>query len=440
MREVVRQKLADSLVFEIPPLTPREARIPPLPGKAHAVVGMRRAGKTYFLFQQMLSRLQSGSPRDSLVYFNFEDERLAGMEAGQLSLLIEEYYLRFPERRERREITLLLDEIQTVRGWETFVRRLLDTEKLEIFVSGSSARMLSREIATSLRGRATETVVFPYSFREFLTHRDFRLPDDTNLIPKRTRSLLAAAFGDYLEQGGFPEAQGLERRDRISLLQGYMDVVVLRDVAERHRINNLQALRALVRQLLNAGGAKLSVHKLANDLRSQGIAVGKDSLHQMLAHLEDAFLVKALPLWTTSERQRQSNPRKVYPIDHSLFPAFDRSGKANSGALLEIVVAIEIERRGWDYGYATTSSGYEVDFVTRDDDGVSCAIQVVSDPTQPEVLEREIRSLEELRATEPQARCLLLTGSDIDATTRSRIPAHIATVPVWQWCLQADES
>lgn len=435
MREVIQQKLADSLAYSIPKLTLRSARVPAIPGKAHAVIGMRRAGKTYFLFQQMLARLQSGAERDTLVYFNFEDERLAGLEAGQLSILIEEYYLRFPEYRDRVSATLLLDEIQIVPGWETFVRRMLDTEKLEVFVSGSSARMLSREIATSLRGRATETVVFPYAFAEFLTHHQIEVPTDVNLIPKGLRSRLASAFEAYLCQGGFPEAQSLEDRDRIGLLQGYVDVVILRDVAERHGIGNLTALRALVRQLLNAGGAKLSIHKLANDLHSQGIPVSKDSLHQMLAHLEDAFLVKAIPLHTSSERQRQSNPRKVYPIDHSLFAAFDRSGKRNLGATLEIVVAMELERRGWTFGYGITTSGYEVDFMARDHEGGSWAIQVVADPTQPNVLERELRSLRELGANDAGVRCLLLTLTDVDASTRSHVSAPIETRPVWQWCL-----
>lgn len=435
MREVIRQKLADAISFELPVLTPRLARVPAIPGKVHAVVGMRRAGKTFFLYQQMLNRLALGLSRDSLVYFNFEDERLAGMEAGHLSLLIEEYYLRFPQSRERKSTTFFLDEIQVVAGWETFIRRLLDTEKLEIFVSGSSARMLSREIATSLRGRATETIIYPFSFREFVTHRGVEVPEDAALVPKRKRSILAATFADYLREGGFPEAQSLEERDRIGLLQGYVDVVVLRDVAERHKVGNLTALRALVRQLLNAGGAKLSVHKLANDFRSQGLAVSKDSLYQMLAHLEDAFLVKAVPIHTSSERRRQSNPRKIYPNDHSLLSAFDRSGKPNLGALLEIVVALELERRAWNFGYAMTPSGYEVDFLARDHVGGQWAIQVAADLTQGEVLEREVRALLNLQAEYPEARCLILTQGDVDAVTLAEIPEEISTTPIWQWCL-----
>jgi len=144
IRKTLIQKLNDALVADIPSLTRREIRLPVVPGKAIAVIGMRRSGKTCFLSQCMADLLAEGIPRESLLMFNFEDDRLAGMDATDLSFLLESYYQRHPELRDKTRVTLFLDEIQLVPGWETFARRILDSEKVQLFVSGSSASMLSR--------------------------------------------------------------------------------------------------------------------------------------------------------------------------------------------------------------------------------------------------------------------------------------------------------
>jgi len=436
MREIIKQKLADALAFAPPRLTWREARVPAIPGKAHAVIGMRRAGKTWFLYQCLRERMDKGTPRESLVYLNFEDERLAGLEAGQLAWVLEEYFAQFPQFRDRRRVTFFFDEIQAVPGWETFIRRILDSEKVEVFISGSSARLLSREIATAMRGRATETVIFPFGFREYLRHHDVEAPADPAFVPKTQRSRLERAFQDYLESGGFPEAQGLAERDRIGLLQGYVDTAVFRDVVERHGVSNVTALRRLVRQLLGTATGRFSVHRFYNDLRGQGIAVSKDALHEMLGHLEDAFLVRLVPLATTSERQRQSNPRKVYPIDPALVTAFDRSGKANAGQLLETAVLIELERRSGEIGYVVTPRGFEVDFLATAPGGRQTLIQVAADLTDKAVREREFRALADASQARRRVAGLLLTSTTSDALAAQReAPTGVTVRPAWQWLL-----
>ena len=166
MRELIRQKIVDSLASPVPEFTRRDVRLPAVPRKAVAVIGMRRTGKTTFLWQVLADRLAKGIGREGHLYFNFEDERLAGMKAADLNLIVEEYYRLHPDWRDRRRAVFFLDEIQAVDGWEPFTRRLLDTEHIDLFVSGSSARLLSREVATSMRGRAMEALVHPFSFRE----------------------------------------------------------------------------------------------------------------------------------------------------------------------------------------------------------------------------------------------------------------------------------
>ncbi len=438
MRDVIRQKIADALAFAPPASTRREAHVPAIPRKAHAVVGMRRSGKTYFLLQCLADRLAAGTPREALVYFSFENERLAGMAVTQLGWVLEEYFSHCPQFRDRRQVTFFFDEIQTVPGWETFIRRVLDTEKVEVFVSGSSARLLSREVATALRGRATETVIFPFSFREYLRHHGIEAPADPKVVPKAQRSRLQRAFGDYLAAGGFPEAQGLTARDRLVLLQGYVDTCIFRDVLERHRITNLVALRRLVRQLLGAAAGYFSVSKFYNDLRSQGVAVAKDALHQMLAHLEDAFLVRVVPLATSSERQRQVNPRKVFPVDPALIPAFDRSAKANLGHALATAVLIELQRRSCEVGYVFTPGGFEVDFLATDPEGRRTLMQVAADLSdQGGGREREFRALTDARPAHRRAEALLLTltGSDVLAA-QPDAPALVTVRTAWEWMLE----
>lgn len=171
MKEIIRYKLAQAMAELPPELTRRDAKLPLVPKKAHAIVGMRRSGKTTFLQQCRNERLAAGKPLDSLVYFSFDDERLADMDVEHLGLILEEYYLLKPEYRDTATVTFFLDEIQLIQGWEQFARRIMDSEKIDLFVSGSSAHMLSREVATSFRGRAMETRIYPFSFKEFLRHR-----------------------------------------------------------------------------------------------------------------------------------------------------------------------------------------------------------------------------------------------------------------------------
>lgn len=436
MREIIREKMADSLSSNLPSLTRRDADVPAIRNKAHAVIGMRRTGKSCFLHQCMSDRLKAGTPRDALLYFSFEDERLEGMQAAQLHWVLEEYFQRFPQYRDQRQVAFFFDEIQVVPGWETFVRRILDSEKAEVFVSGSSAKLLSREVATALRGRGTETVIFPFSFREFLRHHGVDTPQDTKLVPKAQRSHIEKRFRDYLTVGGFPEAQGLAPRDALVLLQGYVDIVVFRDVIERHQVTNVIALRRLVRQLLAAPTGEFSINRIYNDMRSQGIAVAKDSLHEMLSHLEDAFLVQTLPMATSSERQRQVNPRKVYPIDPGLIPAFDRSGKANIGQALETFVFLELKRRAHEVAYFRTPSGFEIDFLATSPGGRRELFQVAAGLSDPATRARELRAIADARTKVHRLPTTLLTMASADiASVEDEAPRRVKVRAAWEWAL-----
>lgn len=426
-RTVIRQKIIDAQAAPLPVLTHRDVWLPAVKGKATAVIGMRRAGKTSLLWQILADRVANGTPREGLLYFSFEDERLADLQVQDLDLLVETFYQLNPVWRDARRTTFFLDEIQLVPGWELFARRLLDSENIDLFLSGSSARLLSREVASSMRGRAMEAIVSPFSFREMLRHSGREPDKPADRLTKAERSQLDKDLLDYLAQGGFPEAQGLDTRNRFELLRTYVDVVLLRDVVERHNLGQPQVLHWMVRQLLGNAAGSFSINKFHADLKSRGVAVSKGTLHSYLAHLEDAFLLSNLDLATESERRRQVNPRKVYPVDTGLMALFDRSGKANVGHALETAVLHELQRRGAQVNYVRTPAGFEVDFYACGLDGDETLIQVCADLDSPDTLAREVRALQDAATTWPNASLQIITFNQPKGVLPTGIQFHTAS-------------
>lgn len=441
---VLSEKLAEGLA---PPRRATERIIhgeSAFPGKVTAVVGMRRTGKTTYLHQLRREALAAGMPSERLPFVNFEDERLSGMGADGLSILLEEYYRRFPAFRSEGRVFWHFDEIQVVPGWERFLRRLVDSERVELRISGSSAALLSREIATALRGRAWEVSLYPFGFEEALRHAGHPVPSDPSFLSGSERSALERRFAAWLASGGFPEVQGVVEETRRTILSDYVDVAILRDVVERHGVSNVAALRAMVRQLLGNSGSPFSVEKLHASLKSMGLAVGKDSVHQFLAHLEDSYLVAAIWVDSASERRRMLLPRKAYPIDSGLIHVYDRSGRPQTGHALETMVLVELLRRHADVRYVRTESGREVDFIARFPSGRPELIQVCADLSDPDTLERELRSLLEAAAQYPDARRLILTLNRSTGLSGFAEPAGsagwpdgIEVLPAYEWMLSS---
>lgn len=430
MEGQIEQILADGEDRVWPTGTTRDADLAWLPRKVDAVVGMRRVGKTWFLQQLMGQRVASGADPASVVYVNLEDERLWQLEAGQLGLFVDVFYRRHPHLRDQLSV-FVFDEVQAVPGWERFVRRLVDTENVHVCVSGSSSKMLSREISTSLRGRSLATELFPFSFREFLRHRQSE-PEPDRVPGKKQRSLIEHHFGEYLHAGGFPEVQGLEEALHRRVLQDYLDVVLLRDIVERHGIGNVAALRRLMRWLLSAPARLFSVNKLHADFRSQGIPVGKDSLHEFVDHFHDAYLFFPVTIHTSSERVRQSNPRKVYPVDTGLVTAAAPIGGWGTGQLLETLVYLELRRQGHPIHYYRHEDGTEVDFVVETPGGTEL-VQVSADISAGETRARELRALAPAMAEFGLKRATLVTQSANEEVTLDT--GRVRIVPYWMWAL-----
>ena len=260
------------------------------------------------------------------------------------------------------------------------------------------------------------------------------IPERTDVMPRGERMRLEQEFAAWLVAGGFPEAQGLDTAPRHQLLRDYVDVAVLRDVVERHGVGNVTGLRWLVRQLLGNAGGSFSVEKFHAALRSQGIAIARDTVHQFLSHLEDCFLVRVVWMESNSERQRMVNPRKAYPVDAGLIPVFDRTGRANIGHALETAVLIELERRRLDVTYVRTRQGYEVDFLARGGGrapGINPGLRRCVRPGHRGTRASRLTAAGQ-QFPDAGMRLLTLTRDGIPGT----LPDGVVAQPAWIWMLR----
>ncbi len=427
MKSVIEELVNESLRREIPLPVTRSVNVKRLPGKVSVLIGMRRTGKTWLCFQRMRELLAQGVAREQLLYLNFEDDRLAGLSIRDLKWIPECFYALNPTYR-KQTCYLFFDEIQLVDGWEQFVRRLLDAEKVEITVTGSSAKLLGSEIGSSLRGRGLATEVFPLDFEEFCAFNGIQV-SRTGAVGAQMRSAMQHAAGRYFETGGFPEVQGVEASLRRDVLQEYIGAVILRDVVDRHAVTNVVALRALVRQILQNPGAALSLTRFTGTLKALGIPVAKNSLLAYLDHLQDAYLCFPVEIHDRSVRRRQVNDRRLYAIDVGLQRAFALGQTADQGRYLESLVFLQLRRRGSRPDYYRTKAGHEVDFIVDDPIGkmlIQCCWTLEKDETR----ERELRALREAAAEMPGSRCLIVTWLEDDEAPGVRV------LPYWKWALE----
>ncbi len=429
---VLDEVIADAQSRPIPAITPRLVRAPSLPGKADAIIGMRRSGKTSFLYQTLAAHVARGLPRSRALYLNFEDERLLPLNGQHLHLVTDALYRAHPELRSE-EHWLLFDEIQNVPGWERFVRRMLDSQGVRVMLTGSSAKLLSKEIATSLRGRCLSTELLPFSFGEALTHAGLEVPKRWP-VPAKTRSLLENRFDRYLVTGGFPEVQQVDDAVRPRILQEYVDVVLFRDVVERHGVSATVALRQLLRRLLRSPASGISVNKLYKDFQSQGIQVSKDSLHAFVGYFEDAYLLFTVNIHARSEHKRAVNPRKCYLVDHGLARASAFVRAEDLGHHLENIVFVELRRRGATVAYHRTSSGKEVDFLVLRGDEPTQLVQVCASLSDPATRSRELLAIEEAAQETGLKQAVLVTLREQGAVQLKGVDVRIE--PAWRWVLQ----
>jgi hypothetical protein len=350
LKYVLRQFADRSL----PACRTRELVLPVGTGKVIGLAGVRRSGKT-FLFFDTIGRLAAlGIDRRQIVYLNFEDDRLYPIKAEDLDLIIRCWHEVFPDTVGKHKY-LFLDEVQNVAGWERWVRRVCDTEDIEVFVTGSSSHLLTRDLATALRGRSITFEVFPLSFREYLSFRGIETVPYSADSESRIRHELEL----YLLWGGFPEIVLADETVRPLILEEYASLMLYRDVVERYGVRNEKLIRELLRHSFHNTSSLLNVSKLHRDFTSQGLAVSKNTLYEYLSYIEDSFLIFLLPRRESSLRKQAHNPKKLHVIDTGLIAAFQAFPSRDLGRKLETVVFLENRRRRKDLFYY--ANGSEVD-------------------------------------------------------------------------------
>jgi predicted AAA+ superfamily ATPase len=385
----------------------------------YVFIGIRRAGKSFLLYQRIQEMLANGYTWDSMIYINFEDERLLGMMTEDLNSLLEVHSELSPQKP-----TLFLDEIQNVPGWDKFARRLADN-KYRVYITGSNSKMLSRDVATTLGGRYITVHTFPYSFSEFLHANE--LDFSTNALhTTEGRAKVKACFNNYFNYGGFPEGATLQsKRD---YLTSVYQKIYLGDIAARHSIENTFALRILFRKLAESIKQPVSFTRMASVVASTGAKIAKNTVINYIEYAKEACLLLPIQNIAGKLADRESNS-KYYFADNGILSLL--LSDANT-SLLENLVAVTLLRKyGQDDAVFFYNKNIEVDFYIPDE---ALAIQVcyaidLSDKAQ----EREVGALTKLGKVLECRRKLIITYDD--ETTIEDENGRVEVLPIWKWLL-----
>jgi predicted AAA+ superfamily ATPase len=405
-------------------VTSRDYAIPLNSQKIISLIGVRRCGKTYLLYSFIEQLRQQVDPRN-IVYINFEDDRLYPLTLKELDSLIEAYFELFPQKREEK-IYLFLDEVQNIPEWERFVRRIYDTLDLQIFVTGSSSKLLSKEIATSLRGRTLTYEIFPFSFKEYLSHKKIEI----NFNSSKSLSFIKNAFTSYMKEGGFAETFGEETDIQKRILRDYLDLIVYRDVIDRHNLKNRAFFKHLIKYTLSNIGTLISYNKLYNEYKSQGYKISKDTIYHYMEYLEDAFALFTVPIFRNSVREEQRHPRKIYAIDAGFKTLFDSSISADHSKYYENIVFLHLRRQSNQIYYFKQNQ--EIDFYTNITHPQ--LINVSYDISRPETKRREIEGLREGMNYFKINQATLITHDKEETIKADGQKIHIK--PLWKWLLE----
>lgn len=284
------------------------------------------------------------------------------------------------------------DEIQNVKNWPTVIRRLHDTKNIELYLTGSSAKLLSKEIATCLRGRSLAIEIWPFSFKEFVIAKKTSVQH--TLFDNKTKDNFSKLFYQYLSEGGFPEITRYAPDVKQQTLQEYLDVAIYRDIIERHNIKNPTIIKYMILSMVYNVGKPFAINKFYNDVKSQGYAIGKDLLYEYASHIEDAYLAFSVPAYHPSLQKAQTQPKKLYAIDPGLVRSLTLDYEKDLGRLFENIIYLELRRQGYKTCYYSTSAGYEIDFLAQAPQGQKKLFQVAWEVEDPKTFEREERALQ----------------------------------------------
>ncbi|MBU5678372.1 MAG: ATP-binding protein [Candidatus Aenigmarchaeota archaeon] len=386
--------------------------------KTIPIIGFRRTGKTFLLFW-----IAKKMKKEETLYINFEDERIP-QDIKTLTYLSEV----LKEEYGRKRLILLLDEIQNIPNWSKWVRRILDTRNYQIFISGSSSKLSSKEIPTELRGRCLTIELYPLSFKEFLKFRNEELE-------KLSEPLILNLLNEYINFGGLPEIVLSEKGKKYLLIEEYFKTFLIRDILERYRIRNRELVRELVRILLNS--TYITISSLYNTFQSLGYKIGKSTLANYIYYLETSLFAYFVEIFSPKIKYRLKAPRKVMLVDTFFIKKYSRFSE-NIGRSMENSVFLELKRRQatnalLEIFYWKDYQQNEVDFVLKEGLRVKQLIQVTYASAKDEIEKRELKAL--LKASkELKCKDLLVITWDYEDDLKIN-GKKIKCSPLWKWLL-----
>ena len=338
------------------------------------VTGVRRCGKSSLLHLTINRLLASGVDKEQILYIGFDDERLANMDVSDFDEILQAYRLMYPDRP-LSSVYMFFDEIQIVKGWELFVLRVYKSYCKNVYVTGSTAQMLSGEMSSALRGWPDEYTEYPLSFKEFIAFKGVK----ANRYTEEGAALMANMFKSYLLIGGFPQAVLANvETERVKLLQAYFNTMLFRDMIEHYNISaSPSVVRYFLKRVFNNITKPSSVNNIYNDLKSQGLKLSKDSLYQWLDYACNIFLLHKVPKYSKSIIKQSTSLSKYYVVDFALaksvlLPQSEEKGKALENAVY-MHLARHLNENEQIYYF---NEGAECDFVIANDEGVKELIQV----------------------------------------------------------------
>lgn len=385
----------------------------------YVFVGVRQCGKSYMLYQRIQQMLKEGHSIKEIVYVNFDDERLRQMKAEELDLILQAY----ASTHEGKPL-LFFDEIQNVEGWEHFARRLAN-QKYQVFITGSNAKMLGRDIATTLGGRYWTRNVYPFTFKEYIGREQINLDTHWSDSPQLSAAV-ERAFSDYFQFGGFPDVFDVSAK-RVWLNELY-NKIFFSDLVVRNKIRNEAALRMTAKRLAESVKQPTAYNRISNLVKSTGINCHANTVMEYVGFMRDACLLFSLNNYASKFSERETI-KKHYFVDNGLLTIFLNDGETS---LLENLCAIHLFQQYGDDQLFYYNKNVEVDFYLPEQ---HTAIQACYSMSELQTSEREINALVKLHAFEPLQHALIITRDD-EATIHKDNGLTIEVKPIWKWLLE----
>ncbi|CAM3830394.1 ATP-binding protein [Arcobacter cloacae] len=424
-KQLLKQIIRDFHLSENFDVKPRNIQPPIDTKKIITLIGVRRCGKTS-IFYHMINQLIEKIEKTKILFLNFEDERFE-LNSDELDLILQAYMELYPSYK-LSECYFFFDEIQNIPNWEKFIRRMYDTISKNIFITGSNSKLLSSEIATSLRGRTLNFEIFPLSFKEYLSFKDI----EVDFYSSKSLAFIKNAQESFLKNGSFPEILFLEEIYANKTLQEYFNVLLYKDLAERYNITNTVALKFFLKRIISSSTKQISINKIFNELKSSGIKIGKNTLYEFLEYVQNIYLALTLQKYDNSLINKELGEKKIYSIDIGLNNATEFRFSDDIGKSLENAVFLELKRKEFDIYYYRTSKS-ECDFLVFDKNTISDVIQVTFDMSDENTKSREIKGLIEACKNFDLKSGTIITFDNEDELIENGIKIKI--IPFYKWSI-----